>query len=122
MSKNEQIKKLGFWELDRGRCGLKTQAEFEQACITARDRGVKVTVNLSITVFPPDVSDSNIGGVTYQVKATAPVKPSKLITTELRDGIIINEGEDLAALLQGSLDLPMPSVNFKKDKGETAHG
>jgi hypothetical protein len=120
MSENEKLKKLGFWELDRGRLGLKTQSEFEQACITARDRGVQVTVNLTITILPPDLQDSNIGGVIYRVKATAPVKPSKLITTELRDGLIINEGEDLAQILQYSLELPVPSANFKK--GESAHG
>jgi hypothetical protein len=118
---SEKIKKLAFWELDNGRCGLKAQAEFEQAQITARDRGVPVTVTLQITVMPPDVEDSRYGGVIYKVHSHSPIKPSKLITTELREGIIINDGEDLVALLQTSLDLPEITItNFKK--GENANG
>lgn len=31
MNDKKDMKKLAFWELDRGRCGLKTQAEVEQA-------------------------------------------------------------------------------------------
>lgn len=110
----EKIKKLAFWELDSGRLGLKMQSEFEQAQITARDRGVPVKVNLQIVCMPPDVEDPRFGGIVYKISSKEPNKESKVITTELQDGIIINEGEDVGSILQTSLEFS-DALKFKKD-------
>jgi hypothetical protein len=101
------LKKLAFYEIGKGSLFREMQSVFEQAQITARDENGTVVVSLKIHVMPPEITDGRFGHIAYQIGVANPPRKSVKYTTELRDGLIINDGEDMADVLQTSLELPM---------------
>jgi hypothetical protein len=108
-------KKLAFYEIGQGSLFRDFQAEFEQAQITAREQNDTVVVILKIAVLPPEISDGRFGHCKYSVDTKNPSKKSVVYTTELKDGIIVNDGEDMADILQTTLELPETIHLTKKE-------
>lgn len=104
----DKIKKLAFWEVGRGKLASEVQAIFEQAQIEARERNAVCTVSLKINVHPPEATDNRFGKISYATVMKVPEKKSMEFTTELLDGVIVNDGKDEADLLQLSLALEFP--------------
>jgi len=74
-----------------------------------------VIVSLKIAVFPPEIGDQRFGHVKYSVDVKDPPKKSAVYTTELKNGIIVNDGSNISDILQTTLDIPETINKFTKD-------
>jgi len=111
----DALKKLAFYEIGKGSLFREMQSIFEQAQITARDENGTVVVSLKIHVMPPEVTNGKFGHIAYQIGVSNPARKSVKYTTELIDGIIINDGNDMDDILQTSLDLPEFTQSANKE-------
>ena len=102
-------KKLAFFHIGKGKLFSEFQSIFEQAQIEARERNAEVVCTLKIRVKPPETTDNRFGKILYETDMKVPAKKSMEFTTELIDGIIINDGESMDEILQYSLDLDIPT-------------
>jgi len=85
-------KKLAFFEIGKGHLFSEFQAIFEQAQIEAKERNAEVTCSLKIRVWPPESQDNHFGKILYETDLRVPAHKSMEYTTELEDGVIINDG------------------------------
>ena len=115
-------KKLGFWEVARGRLANDLQEDFEAAQIIACERGVKVKVKLEILIHPPDKQNPMYGNLEYKHELIEPPKQSISYQTLLKDGLIIKDAEDPDHLLQISMDLPGENILNIQEKREAEGG
>jgi len=99
-------KRMAFFEIGKGRFAQWMQEEFERAQRIARESGVEIKITSVISIKPPAKEDENFGQVSFAVKVIRPSKKSMEYTTELRDGMIVSDGEDIGEILQESLDFP----------------
>ena len=97
---------MAFFEIGAGRLAQDMQSEFETAQRIAYERRKSVIVNLKVVVFPPDLQDDRFGEVQYVVKTSLPPKESRRLSTELKQGMIVKDGQDLAELLQEEIEFP----------------
>lgn len=111
---NQPTRRLAFYEIGKGAFAEKVQAEFEQAQICARETQSPVTVTVKIIVAPPDKNDVRYSRVGFTVKTALPDYKSIPYTAELRDGIIVSTGEDVADVLQTKLELPEVGLGSRK--------
>jgi hypothetical protein len=123
MGNQEHKIKMPFWEIGKGRFGREVQARFEQAQIDAAECNAIIKVVATIIVKPPETSDKRYGRVAYTTNTIAPPKKSMEYTTELVDGVIVADAEDMADLLQLKLDLEIPTQsNLVPMKEKTGNG
>ncbi len=101
-------RRLAFYEIGKGKLLSEAQALFEQAQIEAKERNAKVSVVLKITIKPPEATDARFGSVSFETKMRVPDRKSMDFTTELVEGIIVDDADSQLDLLQLKLDLPMP--------------
>ena len=101
----DNMKKLAFFEIGKGKLYSEFQCIFEQAQIEARERNAEVVCVLKIKVKPPESSDNRYGKISYETDMKTPAKKSMEFTTELMDGVVVNDGNSIADILQLSLDL-----------------
>jgi len=94
------MKKMAFYEVGKGRFASEAQALFEQAQIEARERNADVAVVLKIIVSPPDHKSPNYGNLAYSTDMKVPPRKSMQYITELKDGVIVSDGESVADILQ----------------------
>jgi len=99
-------RKMAFFEIGAGRLAQDMQSEFETAQRIAYERRKPVIVNLKMVIFPPDLQDERFGEVQYVVKTSLPPKESRRLSTELKQGMIVKDGQDLAELLQEEIEFP----------------
>jgi hypothetical protein len=104
----DKIKKLAFFEVGKGKLYSEFQCIFEQAQIEAKERNAEVTCILKIRVAPPETSDNRYGKISYETDMKTPPRKSMEFTTELIDGVVVNDGNSISDLLQLSLDLDIP--------------
>ena len=105
----EPKKKLAFFEVGKGKLFTEFQGLFEQAQIEAKERNAEVVCSLKIRVRPPEKEDNHFGKILFETDLRVPAHKSMEYTTELEDGVIINDGNDIGDILQLSLDLQMPA-------------
>lgn len=105
---NTVPKKLAFFEIGKGKLYSEFQCIFEQAQIEAKERNAEVVCVLKIKVKPPESSDNRYGKISYETDMKTPAKKSMEFTTELMDGVVVNDGNSIADILQLSLDLGIP--------------
>lgn len=123
MANQEHKIKMPFWEIGKGRFGREVQALFEQAQIDAAERNAEIKVVATIIVKPPETTDRRYGRVSYRTTTVAPPKKSMEYTTELVDGVIVADAEDMADLLQLKLNLEIPSqTNLIAMKEKVSNG
>ena len=108
MGQKANKRRMAFYEIGRGSFAQQMQAEFEQAQIVAAERNLPVKLSATILISPPDAKDPRFGLVGYKIKASYPDIKSAVYTTEIKDGAIVADADDVAGLIQMSLDLPMP--------------
>jgi hypothetical protein len=113
MSKSKS-RRMAFYEIGRGMFAQQMQAEFEQAQIVATERNLPVKVTATILISPPDAKDPRFGLVGYKIKAAYPEIKSAVYTTELKDGSIIADADDVAGLIQTKLELFPNEVDSSK--------
>lgn len=101
-------KKLAFFEIGKGKLYTEFQSIFEQAQIEAKERNAGVTCILKIHVGAPETSDNRYGKISYETDMKTPARKSMEFTTELMDGVVVNDGNSIADILQLSLDLGIP--------------
>jgi len=101
----DNLKKLAFFEIGKGKLYSEFQSIFEQAQIEARERNAEIVCVLKIKVKPPESSDNRYGKISYETDMKTPAKKSMEFTTELIDGVVVNDGNSIADILQLSLDL-----------------
>jgi hypothetical protein len=112
-----EVKKLAFHEIGSGSLFREVQSAFEQGQITAAEENGSVVVTLKICILPPEIDNGRFGHLRYAVGVKNPDKKSSVITTELRDNIIVSDGESIDELLQTSLQFPELSQTQKKEVG-----
>lgn len=105
MGKQQLGRRMAFYEIGRGQFAQQMQNEFEQAQIVAQERNLPVKVMASIVIMPPDENDKRFGHIGYAIKSSYPVIKGAVYTTELKDGTIVADAENVAELLQVKLDL-----------------
>ena len=105
---NTVPKKLAFFEIGKGKLYSEFQGIFEQAQIEAKERNAEIVCVLKIKVKPPESSDNRYGKISYETDMKTPAKKSMEFTTELMDGVVVNDGNSIADILQISLDLGIP--------------
>ena len=105
---NTVPKKLAFFEVGKGKLYSEFQCLFEQAQIEAKERNAEVTCILKIKVGPPESSDNRYGKISFETDLKTPPRKSMEFTTELLDGVVVNDGNSIADILQLSLDLGIP--------------
>lgn len=104
----EKTKKLAFFEVGKGRLYSEFQSIFEQAQIEARERNAEIVCTLKIRVQPPEATDVRFGKIQYETDLRVPPRKSMQYTTELMDGVIVQDGDSMTDILQLSLDLDIP--------------
>lgn len=115
-------RKLAFFEIGRGKCGLEMQEEFEKAHDIAVERGVPVKVTLTMTVFPPEKDDPRYGSVKYSITRTNPPKQSIKHLTVLQKGMPIADGRNRDEAMNLQLDLEPPTVENQIELPKVAEG
>jgi hypothetical protein len=103
---NEEIKKMAFYEIGKGKFSQNIQEDFERAQVVSNQTGLPVKITAEIIVYPPERSEENYGAVAFGVKTTLPARKSMKYTTELKDGFIISDGNDISEILQTRLEFP----------------
>lgn len=100
------------------------QQEFEHAQLVAFEMRKPVIISLKMAIYPPEVGDERFGMMKYSVKTVLPAKESKVLTTELDDGFIVKDGQDLADILQEEIEFPDLQLNtpLTLNRSEDAHG
>jgi hypothetical protein len=102
-------RRLAFYEVGKGKLLSEFQALFEQAQIEAAERNAEVICVLKIHVQPPEATDKKFGRVSYETSIRVPARKSMEFTTELVGGVIVDDGDSQADLMQLKLDLQIPS-------------
>ncbi len=108
-AEEKKRRRMAFFEIARGRFAENMQTEFEQAQKIAAERKGQVTLTAKIVINPPDPQDPNYSTIKYSIKTSTPSITSKEFSSELKNGYIIDDGDDVAALIQERLnftDLP----------------
>lgn len=105
---SEQKRKLAFYEIGKGTFAAEMQGLFEQAQVDAQEIGAPVKIVSTIIIHPPEKSDSRYGKIQYKSRCVVPEKVSMEYTTELANGVIVNDGKSVEDILQLKLDLPEP--------------
>lgn len=103
-------RKLAFYEIAGGNFAREMQEGFESAQRIAIERGGKVKLTAVIEIGPPDAVNPRFGSIGYQLKLATPPLKSPLFTTELKDGAIISDGENVADAIQESLEFGPPKT------------
>ncbi len=114
--KSAEQNKMRFYEIGKGSFARKMQAFFEEAQYKALENNVTVKLVSTITVGPPSSDDMNFGNLMFEVKLKwdKPVVTSRVYSTELKEGMIISDGIDVADLLQTKLEFPDISPQTKE--------
>jgi hypothetical protein len=104
MPVSKKPRKLGFYEIGRGKFGRQVQSYFEQAQIIANERNVPVCVRAAIRVFP--IKEDNVGYVETAAQIVEPPIKSIKYNAEYDHGAIISTGDSIGEILQGELEFP----------------
>lgn len=102
----EQRRRMAFFEIARGRFASDMQEQFETAQRISTEKKGQVKITTTITINPPDPNDPEYSTIKYGIKLSTPPIQSKEFSTEMRDGYIIDDGDDIGALLQEKLKFP----------------
>ena len=111
-------KKLSFHEIGSGKFYNEAQDAFESAQLLVEERNLPSVVTLKIKISPSDEM-GRFGQLQTSVGYTIPPKASAKITTELKNGIIISDGENIDGIIQETLKLEdrVVSINTKQSNG-----
>jgi len=99
-----KTRKLGFYEIGRGKFRRQLQSYFEQAQVISNERNVPVQIRALIKVYP--IREENIGSVETAVQIVEPPVKSIKYDAEYDKGVIVATGDSVAQLLQEELQLP----------------
>lgn len=115
---------LTFWQICEGDFARQAQEEFLNIQDLVRIHKKKLTLHMSITVFPNDQKKgypSNFGEMSFQVIPPVVKRESELYVTELnREGMIIGDGKSIDDILQTSLEFE-PDANVIPIQKESAN-
>jgi len=114
---NQLNRKMAFYEIHKGRLAIDTQKRFEEIQKIAFSTGQKTSLTLKIMIEPPEDAEDKFGKVSYDISTKIPAKKSIKLTTELRDGFIVADGETPVDVLQTELEFP-PKLEMKKSNGD----
>ena len=113
-------RKLAFYEVGKGKFAELMQENFEKAGKLALKRNAPITVTSSITVYPPAMQGAEFepfGDVSFNVGMKVPPISSRKFSTEIKkDGVILQDGESVADILQESLELPISDIEKARNK------
>lgn len=115
---NKLNRKMAFYEVHRGRLAIETQKAFEEIQRSAFRSGQASELTLKIKIDPPEDRDDKFGKVSYNITLKHPTQKSIKLTTELRDGLIIADGDSEINVLQNELNFPEKLKLEKKSNGE----
>lgn len=101
-------RKLGFWQIAKGRFAKEVQPNFEKAQKLAIERGLPVTLKMEITVLPPTKQDPTIARLTFKHSMAEPSVKSKIYDHVLRSDVVVCDAEDAEDFEQTDL-LRLPS-------------
>lgn len=99
-------RKMAFYELRRGKLALDVQRQFEIAQLKAVEVGRKTSVTLKIEVFPPENKDERFCRLSYKVDTKLPPRESSKFSAELKNGLIVADGNDPIDVIQEELEFP----------------
>jgi hypothetical protein len=97
---NQDLKKMMFYEIGKGKFALAMQAEFEEAQDISIEKNGAVTVTAKITITPPKDNDPDFGDISYQISRTHPAYKSRTFSTEVVNNRIVAEGTNVGDILQ----------------------
>ena len=109
-------KKMPFYEIGKGRYAMLMQEEFERAQQIAFRNNAEVKVTSVIKIIPPEEGEA-YGQIEFQVKLGIPARKSLAYTTEIKNGMIVSEGDDINDIMQEELKFP-DLVTLNQKTGE----
>ncbi len=108
----EKLKKLAFYEIDRGRMAIRFQKSFEEIQKKVAERGEKAELCLKIIIHPS--ADNEFGSLSYDITQKTPKQTSIKLTTSLnKDGLIVSDGKEIINTLELEL-FPENPLNIIK--------
>lgn len=105
------IRKLAFYEVGKGKYAEMMQENFEKASKLSVKRNAAITIQSTIVIYPP-ARDSKgtsepFGDISFSVALKVPAATSRKYSTEIdKDGNVLQDGENIADLLQERLKFP----------------
>lgn len=104
---SEKARKLLFYEIGKGLLALEAQAEFERVQRLVNTLEKKASFSIKITVYPSDFNDVELnqrfGKVNGEIIPARVSRVTEKFTTELKDGVAVCDGKNIADVLQETL-------------------